>query len=147
MFRERRHVAPVLASMMVLLMLSGCGGSKPETPYFVASHEDWRDNRERACLKSKRVRETSYISRMKKLNGPSVCGARRPFKVAALGGGTVAMSTPATLRCSMIPALDRWIASSVQPQARAAFGDVAFDHVAVLDKRQRPAQMGLGGHM
>ena len=46
----------------------------------------------------------------------------RPFKVSALADGTVGVDKPVTIDCSMIPALEAWLADVVQPYAEARFG-------------------------
>lgn len=134
-----------LVAVAVAVGLSACG--KSPTPYFVATHEDWRDDRERACLKSRQVRETAHITRMSRLNGPSLCGARAPYQVTALGDGAVAMSVPATLRCSMVPALESWIHSSVQPQAYAAFGEPVVEMTVAASYSCRPRNNSRGAKL
>ena len=56
-------------------------------PYFVAKHEPWRAQEERACLASGAVRQTPYIRARSALGGPSACGAELPFEMAAANGG------------------------------------------------------------
>ena len=142
------HSGAVALAFAALTLLSGCGGGKkPPAPYFVATHENWRDDRERACLKSGAVRETAYIEKMNRIDGPSECGARAPFKVAALGGGNVMMSTPATLRCSMVSALDGWVRDDVQRAARAAFGEAVTDMRVAASYSCRPRNNSRGAKL
>lgn len=87
-------------------------------PTFVAKHEPWRADEERACLASGAVRETSFVSTRSSLGGPSACGAIRPFTVSAAARGAVTLEPPALLRCPMIPAVDYWMERIVIPAAR-----------------------------
>jgi hypothetical protein len=56
-----------------------------------------------------------------------VCGALRPFAVAAAAQGWVHLRPHALLRCPMVPAVDRWVARVVIPAARHHF------HAAVVE--------------
>jgi hypothetical protein len=62
-----------------LIALAGCAG------HYFAQREPWRKEAELACLQSGAVRETGTIVRIEPINGPGVCGADFPLKVAALG--------------------------------------------------------------
>jgi hypothetical protein len=53
-----------------------------------AEREPWRIAAESACLSSGAVKEGPGIVRIKAINGPGICGAEFPLKVAALGEGT-----------------------------------------------------------
>ena len=59
---------------------------------------------------------------MSPLGGRGSCGLEHPFKVSATANGTVAVTPPATIGCPMTASVDRWMARSVQPAARAYFG-------------------------
>jgi hypothetical protein len=87
-------------------------------PSFVAKHEPWRADEERACLSSGAVRESSFVTLRSGLGGPSVCGAIQPFTVSATARGLVALEPPALLRCPMIPAVEHWMERVVMPAAR-----------------------------
>jgi hypothetical protein len=91
-------------------------------PDFVASDEPWRADEERACLGAGLVRESAFVEARASLGGPSVCGALRPFAVAAAARGSVHLRPPALLRCPMVPAVERWIERVVRPAARHYFG-------------------------
>lgn len=118
-----------LAAMMLLSGLLAWGCSR--TPEFVAQYEPWRDQEERACLAAGYVRATPFIQARAGLNGPSVCGALQPFAMAAADNGRVALQPPALLRCSMIPAVDRWVKQVVEPAANRYFaGTLAEIRVA-----------------
>jgi len=94
----------------------------------------WRDEAERACLRSGAVRETAYITRAPSIDGPGACGALSPFHVAALSNGKVGLTLPAslagrghkayaaTLTCDMVPALESWMTEKVQAAAAAVYG-------------------------
>jgi hypothetical protein len=64
---------------MGLLLLAGCAG------HYFAQREPWRKEAELTCLKSGAVKESGTIVRVEPINGPGVCGADFPLKVAALG--------------------------------------------------------------
>jgi hypothetical protein len=91
-------------------------------PDFVAKDEPWRADEERACLGAGVVRESPFVAARASLGGPSVCGALKPFSVAAAARGYVALKPPALLRCPMVPAVDHWVERVVTPAARRHFG-------------------------
>lgn len=70
-----------LAGTAVLLALAGCGrgflqfGERPA----------WRHDEEVACLKSGQVKIGAGVEEMKPIEGPGICGADFPLKVALLG--------------------------------------------------------------
>ncbi|MFN3350146.1 MAG: extensin family protein [Pseudorhodoplanes sp.] len=66
-----------------LILLAGCAG------HYLVQREPWRKEAELACLKSGAVRETGTIVRIEPINGPGMCGADFPLKVAALGEQTL----------------------------------------------------------
>jgi hypothetical protein len=72
-----------------LLMLAGCGGSIMQ---FGAERASWRHDAEVACLKSGAIKQNAGVVQIKPIEGPGVCGADFPLKVAALGEGGTAMS-------------------------------------------------------
>jgi hypothetical protein len=61
------------------VVLAGCAG------HFLVQRDPWRKDAEIACMKSGAVRETGTIVRIEPINGPGMCGADFPLKVAALG--------------------------------------------------------------
>lgn len=116
-----RFVLIVSIGSAVLAPLTGCGkgGSGPD---FVAKYEPWRAAEERQCLASGMVRQSRFIEARSALGGPSVCGADHPFLMSGAAGGRVALRPAATLRCPMIPAVDHWVQTVVEPAARYHFG-------------------------
>ena len=88
-----RRVSLYLVGSLVLVSLAGCGRG-----FFTAEREAWRAEAEAACMKSGSVKETATLTRISPISGPGACGAEFPLKVAALGGGDVAMSYTGTLR-------------------------------------------------
>ena len=62
-----------------LVLLAGCAG------HYLVQREPWRKDAELACLQSGAVRESGTIVRVEPINGPGMCGADFPLKVAALG--------------------------------------------------------------
>jgi hypothetical protein len=67
------------AGLALLVVLAGCAG------HFLAQRDPWRKDAEIACMQSGAVRETGTIVRIEPINGPGMCGADFPLKVAALG--------------------------------------------------------------
>lgn len=106
----------------VLLALWGCSSGPNSTSISSAKKERWRAQEERACLSSRVVRNSRYIQQRSSLGGPGVCGALRPFKMAAANSGRVALKPPALLRCPMVPQVDRWVSEVVSPAARRYLG-------------------------
>jgi hypothetical protein len=88
-----RRVSWYLVGSLVLVSLAGCGRG-----FFTAEREPWRAEAEAACMKSGMVKESATLVRVSPISGPGACGAEYPLKVAALGGGGVAMSYTGTLR-------------------------------------------------
>lgn len=81
-----RGVRLYLVGSIVLVSLAGCGRGFFQT----AEREPWRREAEVACLKSGAVKETAELVRINPINGPGMCGAEFPLKVAALGEGSSA---------------------------------------------------------
>jgi hypothetical protein len=75
-----------IVGSLVLVVLAGCGSL-----FNFAQREPWRREAEVACLKSGNVKEHSALVRIQPIDGPGVCGADYPLKVAALGGSSSIM--------------------------------------------------------
>jgi hypothetical protein len=107
-----------------VLMLSGLGllwGCGTTGPNFQVRDDPWRTPEERACLASGVVRQSAFVRARSALGGPSVCGAVEPFEMSAADSGRVTLDPPASLRCPMIPQIDRWVKDVVEPAARYHF--------------------------
>jgi len=115
---SKGRVTIALSLLGALLALWGCS----QRPDFVAKHEPWREDEEKACLASGLVRENGLVTSRSALGGPEVCGALRPFTMRGAAGGRVTLNPPASLRCPMIPAIDRWVMETVEPAARQHLG-------------------------
>jgi hypothetical protein len=115
MYRSRVCLALLLPAVLAFWACS-------QTPQFIAKDEPWRADEERACLAAGIVRETTFVAVRDSLGGPSVCGALRPFNVAAAAQGSVQLRPAALLRCPMVPAVDRWVERVVIPAARYHLG-------------------------
>ncbi len=70
-----------LVGAVVLVALAGCGRSF----FQFGEREAWRHEAEVQCLKSGSVKESSALVRISRIEGPGICGADFPLKVAALG--------------------------------------------------------------
>ena len=111
-----RRVKPVFTASFLLFTLAGCAVVER------AERPAWRAQAENACLSQNLVQVSNYIQPAKEISGPGICGMTHPFKISALADGSVALNSDATLACPMLPALDQWIAETVQPAAQARFG-------------------------
>lgn len=85
---------------------------KPHAPHVMGN--------ERACLAAGHVRPTRFVRPIDPV-GHGACAVTSPFLVSAAAAGQVRLTPPATLRCQMIPSLDRWVVEVLQPAARAHF--------------------------
>jgi len=68
---------------LVLVTLAGCGRGI----LHYAQREPWRRSAEVACLQSGGVKEGPGVVRIESIEGPGMCGATFPLKVAVLGEG------------------------------------------------------------
>lgn len=116
---------PFAASLALMLALSGCSNyEQPRRPA-------WRGEAERACLARSLIRASPYIQPAKEIDGPGICGLSYPFKVTALLDGAVRFNSTYTLDCPMIATLNAWLAGTVQPSARARFGQEVAEIVSM----------------
>lgn len=77
-----RGVRWAFIGSFVLVALAGCGRF-----FQFAEREPWRREAELACLNSGAVKEGFGIVRIEPIEGPGICGADFPLKVAMLGDG------------------------------------------------------------
>src|SRR5215212_9064904 len=75
-----RGVRLYLVGSVALVTLAGCGKGW----FSFEQREPWRREAELQCLNTGAVKEGGGIVRMEPINGPGMCGADFPFKVAAL---------------------------------------------------------------
>jgi hypothetical protein len=66
-----------------LAVLAGCGRG------WFEEREPWRRDAEQQCLKSGAVRQGPAVTLLRPIDGPGMCGADFPLKVAALGDSPV----------------------------------------------------------
>lgn len=138
-----RSVASLFVASASALLVWGCSS----TPYFVAEPEPWREAEEQACLKSNVVHETRFVQARSALGGPSFCGAQRPFEMAATADGRVSMKPAALLRCPMVPAVEHWIATTVEPAARMYLGAPLAELKVAASYGCRPMNHQIGGRL
>ncbi|PTM39335.1 extensin family protein [Bosea sp. 124] len=113
---RRVHLA-LIALGLLGSGLAGCG--KFQKPQRAA----WRDQAEAACLSSRQVQLSSYVSlRDKPIDGPGTCGMEKPLKVSAFANGGVGLTSSATLSCPVVATTDTWLAQVVQPAAQNVLG-------------------------
>ena len=148
---QRRAVLGAIGLMV--LALASCGRAPRE------ARPAWRDEAERACLRSGVVRESPYVMRAPAIDGPGACGALSPFHVAALSDGKVGLTFPAslagrghkayaaTLTCEMVPALESWMAEKVQAAAAAVYGEPVVEMHSLGSYSCRRMNNGTGTSM
>ncbi len=71
----------LLGGTAVLLALAGCGRGILQT----GEREAWRHQAEATCMQSGAVKFGAGVVQIKPIEGPGMCGAQFPLKVAALG--------------------------------------------------------------
>lgn len=113
---RRAHLA-LIALGLLGSGLAGCGQfQKPQ-------RAAWRDQAEAACLASRQVQLSAYVSlRGKPIDGPGTCGMEKPLKVAAFADGGIGLTSSATLSCPVVATTDKWLAEVVQPAAQNVLG-------------------------
>jgi hypothetical protein len=77
----RRGLGFSFVGLAFLGTLAGCGRSF----LYMEEREPWRHEAEVQCLKSGAVKEGPALVRISPIDGPGMCGADFPLKVAALG--------------------------------------------------------------
>jgi hypothetical protein len=90
-----RGLAFPLIGFAALLTLAGCGRGFMQ---FAQERAPWRHEAEVACLKSGAVKISDAVTQADPIEGPGMCGADFPLKVAALGEDRVAMGYGDELR-------------------------------------------------
>jgi hypothetical protein len=103
------------------MALSSCGLIIACGLYPGEQRAAWRDEAEKACMRSGYVQPSEKIVAVEPI-GSYGCGMSYPFKVSELPQSRVALSKPTTMACQMVPALDAWVKDVVQPAARQHFG-------------------------
>src|SRR5215472_12216451 len=76
-----------LISAGLLVALAGCG----RNAFMMGERAVWRHEAEVACLKSGVVKLGTGVARMEPIEGPGMCGADFPLKVAVLGESSAAI--------------------------------------------------------
>jgi hypothetical protein len=108
------HAYVLLASATIgLVTLAGCGGG-----FFQGERAAWRHDAEVACMKSGAVKLGDGVVQIEPIEGPGICGADFPLKVAALGESPPPMSfaddlrPPAAIPNGNMRDMPRWPASA-----------------------------------
>ncbi len=70
----------LVSGVGVLLALAGCGRSMLQ-----GERAAWRSRAEAQCMQSGAVKISPAVAQMQPIEGPGMCGADFPLKVAALG--------------------------------------------------------------
>ncbi|HEX2216067.1 MAG TPA: extensin family protein [Xanthobacteraceae bacterium] len=76
-------MALYLVGSAILVALVGCGR------FAFEQREAWRGEAEAACMRSGAVKQSATAVPIRAIDGPGICGADYPFKVAALGDRTI----------------------------------------------------------
>jgi len=117
-------------------------------------------------MRSGKVRESQYVKITKAIDGPGICGANSPLKVAALAapvatdysdrGNLILTSgnlmltsiTPtATLSCPMVSAVDEWLGQDVQSAAMTWFGQPVIEFITYGSFACRPMNHRSGARL
>ena len=135
-----RGLAFSLTGLLVLGALAGCARSF----LYMEEREPWRREAEVKCLKSGVIKEGPTITRVTPIDGPGICGADFPLKVAALGDSPLMAFADDLRPPGAIPmrgAQPRWpVSQSVQPQAEVyAPPPPAYPAKRASDAYQPPA--------
>lgn len=131
------------ACILGAAVLWGCSTG----PDFMVREEPWRRTEEQACVSAGRVRESPFIHMRQALGGPSVCGAEHPFEMTASSDGRISLRPAALLRCQMVPAVDHWLYSVVEPAARQHFGAGLVEIKVAASYGCRPMNNQSGGFL
>ena len=83
-----------LTGSVLLLALAGCGRSMLQT----GERASWRHQAEATCMKSGAVKMGAGVVQIEPIEGPGMCGADFPLKVAVLGEGSPAIGYGDELR-------------------------------------------------
>jgi hypothetical protein len=110
-----RGVSWYLVPPLIALGLVGCRFEYEE-------REPWRAEAEEQCIAQRLVQPSAFLEAGSALSGHGVCGMTRPFSVAAVSGGFVALEPKATLACPLVANVEAWFIESIQPAAMAWFG-------------------------
>jgi hypothetical protein len=113
------YLAAGIAVAACLAALVGCAGGGT---FNDGQRAPWRQEAEDACIASGVVQASAYVVQMTPIDGPGVCGLERPLRVSGLARGSVAVSPPALIDCTLTAGLDRWLQNSVQPAAQRYLG-------------------------
>ena len=98
-----------LTSSVMLLALAGCGRGMLQT----GERASWRHQAEVTCLKSGAVKIGSGVVKIEPIEGPGMCGADFPLKVAALGESSAIgyaddPRPPGAIPNGTVAAMPRW---------------------------------------
>jgi hypothetical protein len=131
----RRGVRWYLVGSFVLLALAGCGGG-----WLVQQREPWRHEAEVACLKSGAVKISPVVTQVPAIDGPGMCGADFPLKVAALGDSAVLGFAEELRPPGAIPR--QWSTPVAPPHDRQAYPQPVYP----ASSSQRPAAPTYGAY-
>jgi hypothetical protein len=120
-----------LVGSLVLVSLVGCGRA------WFGAREPWRREAEVACLKSGVVKEGPAVALLRPIDGPGMCGAAFPLKVAALGEQGTALGFANDLRP---PAPIPQTTSSVPPQLTSPYPPRAYPSPPPYGAQTYPAR-------
>ncbi len=105
----------VLLTVLAGLVLASCGRA-PE------QRAAWRDEAEQRCVREGRVQPSPRIRIQPPIQPNGVCGMAIPHRVEQFTRSGVNVSTPVSMTCPMVAAMDEWLTTTVQPAAVQHFG-------------------------
>jgi hypothetical protein len=141
--RMTRGVCLYLVGSFALVSLAGCGHG-----FFQSEErEPWRAEAEIACLKSGAVKESADLVRIDPINGPGICGAEFPLKVAALGENAsgLGFANDDPRPPGSIGNQPRWPGSQPPPPRIAAYPDNAMRQPAYSAPSNGPVSLTAPG--
>ncbi|MDP2410420.1 MAG: extensin family protein [Pseudolabrys sp.] len=124
---------------VVLLALAGCGRGMLQT----GERESWRHQAEAKCMQSGAVTVGAGVVQMKPIEGPGMCGARYPLKVAALGTSSAIGYAPELRPPGSIPGgsaqMPRWPAQQPGYLRAPASQPMPLEPVRIAPVQSQPA--------
>jgi hypothetical protein len=121
-----------LLGCCLLLGLSACGRISFE------EREPWRREAEASCLSSGAVKEGPSVAILKAIDGPGVCGADYPLRIAALGEPAITSfaeeAAPVQTAFRAAPGYPHSAAVTASPAAVTPAATLACPMVSALDR-------------
>jgi len=112
----------LVAGLTMVAFVAALVGCASRGTFNSGQRAPWRAEKEQACLAGGAVHASTYVRPLSTIDGPGICGLRKPLRVSGLAGGRVVITPAATIGCPMTAGLDRWVRNAVQPASYRYFG-------------------------